>query len=657
MSAQAVLRTLWSEGVRVMTRSDGTLALTPTDRVTPDILRPTPRDGRRHHFGNHLAAWLANNGVAESSTAEVIQRVAETGGDANLKDRLKGVKDTYAKLRAGKRPLGWAGLKQVLTPEQLAALDKVLKPVIRTHQAQQAQSEETTKAVLALRLTDIGNGQRLAERIQSRMRYCRKVARWYVYTDGRWDEDHRGRVMAEAKASALSMNNLLESIEDDKERDLVRKHAARSESERSLKAAIGLAESEPGIPIQIEEFDQNLWDLNVLNGTVDLKTGNLRKHDPNDLTTKQAPVTYDRNAKCPRFEAFLTEIFAGDEELIWYVQKSLGHAITGDTSERAVFIAYGAGRNGKSTLSNTVKAILGDYALRTPTETLMARKGDTGVPNDVARLKGARFVTASETEEGRRLAVAKIKDFSGNEEISARYMRGEWFEFRPHFKLWLSTNHKPVIPGHDRAAWDRIKLIPFTVQIDPEKQDKHLEDRLFEEAPGILQWLIRGCLGWQREGLGAPKAVQDATNEYRDEMDQLGRFIADCCLINHKASAATASLYSAYTIWCETNREHAVPNHTFGRRLGDRGFKNEQVGKNRTRTWMGIGLLTTNPDDPTDRERSGNDQSERQRTAKNGDSDINEETHKHRGDYQDQPFTTVHRSPDEDFVDEVLFDA
>ncbi len=240
---------------------------------------------------------------------------------------------------------------------------------------------------------------------------------------------------------------------------------------------------------------------------------------------------------------------------------------------------------------------MGDYALRTPTDTLLARR-DAGIPNNIAALKGARFVSASEADEGRRLAEATIKDLTGGDTISARFMRGEWFDFLPEFKLWLGTNHKPVIRGTDRAIWDRIRLIPFAVRIPDEEQDKHLRTKLLAEAPGILAWAVEGCLAWQRDGLGEPREVRDATAGYRAEMDVLAGFLEDRCVVKEAARVSAKDLYASYVGWCDETGEKPMTQKAMGQRLGERGFDSARVGKDRARYWLGLGLRGGDNDDP-----------------------------------------------------------
>jgi putative DNA primase/helicase len=254
-----------------------------------------------------------------------------------------------------------------------------------------------------------------------------------------------------------------------------------------------------------------------------------------------------------------------------------------------MFIHHGPGANGKSTFQEAVSAALGDYAMRTPTETLLVKRAG-GVPNDVARLKGARFVTASETEEGRRLAESLVKDLTGQDTISARFMWAEWFDFKPTHALHLSTNHKPEIRGTDAAIWRRIRLIPWAVTIPTAEQDKKLPEKLRGELPGVLAWIVRGCSEWLREGLKAPEEVRQATRAYRAEMDVLAAFLADCCQRGEDEEAFAGELWGAWKRWCEETGEQVGTQKRFGGQLAERGFLNHRDSRTGRKVWSGVSL-------------------------------------------------------------------
>ncbi len=437
-------------------------------------------------------------------------------------------------------------------------------------------------------LTDLGNARRFVTMHRGNVRFCYPWGRWFVWTSTHWAVDDTGEIYRCAKETVRGIYREADQCEDESRRPALAKHAAKCESEGKLNAMLAMAQSEPGIPVLPDDLDRDPWLLNVLNGTLDLRTGQLRPHRREDLITKCIPVPYDPQAQCPRWCAFLDRIFEAKQELIAYVQRAIGYSLTGDTSEHCIFMLHGPGENGKSTQLQTLLGLLDAYAKKTPTETLMVRRGES-IPNDVARLRGARLVVAVEAEAGRRLAEAMVKEVTGGDTIAARFMRQEWFEFVPQFKIWLATNHKPRIIGTDRAIWRRIRLIPFTVIIPKAEQDRQLGEKLQEEWPGILAWAVRGCLDWLAHGLGEPKEVTRATEEYRAEQDVLGAFLEECCYQKTEAVALAKDLYAAYRRWCESNGERYTSQQDFGRRLGERQFTPGK-GTANVSVWRGIGL-------------------------------------------------------------------
>jgi len=439
-------------------------------------------------------------------------------------------------------------------------------------------------------LTDLANARRFAREHRCDLRYITKSRQWLVWDGHRWRPDDTGEVQRRAKATVQGLFRDAAAIPDSDQRKKRIGLAIPAQAAPRISGMIELAKSETGIAIIQDQLDSDPWLLNVENGTLDLRTGTLRQHRREDLITKLAPVTYDAKARCPQWEAFLEKIMAGDKDRIRYVQKALGYALSGDTREQCFFILHGTGANGKSTLTTVVGKLAGGYSQHTPTETLLVKRSDT-IPNDVARLHGARLVTAAEAECNRSLAEALVKQLTGGDKIAARFLHGEFFEFTPSFKLFLAVNHKPVIKGTDPAIWRRVRLIPFDVTIPQDEQDRTLPEKLEAERPGILRWLVEGCLAWQREGLTPPEAVTAATADYRDEMDTVGAFLDECCICDLEAQSSSKSLFDAYEKWCEKHGESPMSKTDFGARLSEKGFK---PGRTKgVRYWCGLRLKVT----------------------------------------------------------------
>lgn len=434
-------------------------------------------------------------------------------------------------------------------------------------------------------LTDVGNAARFVHRWGDDVRYVPNWG-WVRWDEICWRRDETAMVMEFAKETARSILDEAKGARDEDERKALAKHAIKSEAAPRLKAMVDLAASDPAVVARVTEFDANPFLLNVENGTVNLRTGQLVRHSRSDLLTKAVPVSYDPEAECPRFIAFVKRILV-DDDLISFLQRAVGYSLTGSTIEQVIFFLWGLGANGKSTLLEILRTLLGDYGLAAPVETFVLKRDGT-IPNDLARLHGARFVTAVETAVKHQLAESLIKAITGNDTITARYLYSEYFEFRPSFKVWLATNHKPRIRGTDHAIWRRIRLIPFTVQIPDTEQDRRLLDKLKAELPGILRWAVKGCLAWQSEGLGMPKAVSTATEEYRAEEDPLADFVGECCVVNPEAWAETRALYGAYTKWCEQAGEKALDLREFGSAMTNKGFIHKKAGGRNRR--LGIGL-------------------------------------------------------------------
>ncbi len=440
------------------------------------------------------------------------------------------------------------------------------------------------------KLTDMGNARRLVNLHGHDLRYIPEFRKWLVWNGGRWLMDEDGEIMRRAKNTASSIYTEAKNASEASEKDMADKlatHASKTQSGSALKAMIELAKSEPGIPVRTTELDPDSHLLGVTNGVIDLRTGALCEARREDYITKQACVAYEPEAQAPLFIAFLQRIMGGNQALVDFIQRAIGYSLTGDTGEQCLFFLHGSGANGKSTLLNAIKELLGDYAMQCPAETLMVKQGGGSVPNDIARLRGARFVATSETEDGRRFAESMIKQLTGGDVIAARFLFAEYFEFIPNFKIWMGTNHKPVIRGDDFAIWRRIRLVPFTVTIPPEERDKNLPDKLRAEYPGILAWAVQGCIAWQTQGLNPPPEVIAATEEYKSEMDLIGLWIGECCAVTPRAVGSASGLYRSYKDWVEENGGYPVSGTKFGLKLGARGFTKEKSG---TVIYRGIGL-------------------------------------------------------------------
>lgn len=330
-------------------------------------------------------------------------------------------------------------------------------------------------------------------------------------------------------------------------------------------------------------FDANPWLLNCSNGTVDLQTGLLQPHSKADLISKTTRLDFIPQSKCPTWERFIKEIFQDDEELIGFVKKAIGYSLTGDTREECIFLCHGNGANGKSKMLGAIRQALGDYSRNAAVKTFMAKGQDPNANNDLAMLASRRFVTTIETNEGQRLDEALVKQASGGDPITARFLFSEYFEFIPAFKLWFGVNHEPEIRGTDDGIWRRILKIPFAVKfwdendprapIDGPFKDEDLKHKLAAEVEGILAWAVQGCLQWRAEGLPKPNAVITATQDYRDDQDVLGHFVDRRCEMGDGLQVKTSDLYRDYLDDAQTNGvKFPLSLNAFGRKLTSRGF-------------------------------------------------------------------------------------
>lgn len=427
------------------------------------------------------------------------------------------------------------------------------------------------------------------------VRYCYVWDKWLIWTGRRWRIDYTGEVHRKAKGVIKSLLKEASETDDDKTRKLLASYAHKADTRSKYNAIIELSKCE--IPILPEDMDSDPMLFNCINGTIDLRTGELREHRRGDYITKIAPFEYDTNAKASRWERFLKEIFNGNEGIIEFLQRAVGYAMTAEIREQVLLILYGTGANGKTTFLETLLNIFGDYGKPAEQDLLIVKRHEQH-PTGIADLMGARFVSAMEIGEGKRLNEALVKRLTGKDRLKARFMRQDFFEFEPTHKIFMAVNHKPHIRGTDTGIWRRIRLIPFSVEIPEHKQDKQLQEKLLTEASGILAWAVQGCLAWQEHGLGMTTEIQNATDEYRTEMDTISAFIAECCIEGDHYKAKASELYQCYREWCDKNGERYVSQRDMAAYLTDKGYFRKRLMNGYH--WFGLGILER----PSDNEPS-----------------------------------------------------
>jgi putative DNA primase/helicase len=448
---------------------------------------------------------------------------------------------------------------------------------------EEESKESETKEKPFFRLTELGNAERIAHYHGKNLKYCNEYE-WLIWNGKRWEFDSKREIEQIAAKTFRELYN-----GNDAEKGWAKRCEKRSIRMNSI------LDTRPLVSVKKTDFDSHEYLFNCGNGVIDLKTGELHPHNRDYLFTKISNIEYDDKAECPNWKRFLESIFKNDDgttnqEIIDFLQKAIGYTLTGDISEQVMFFLYGTGRNGKSTFINTIQSLLGDYGRQTNSDTFIKKKNDNSVNNDIARLDGSRFVSAVESEEGQQLSESLVKQITGGEKISARFLRQEFFEFTPEFKVFFTTNHKPIVKGTDEGIWRRIRLVPFTVTIPKEQIDKELPKKLEKEMPGILRWAVEGGLKWQREGLGEPSMIRSATESYREEMDILGPFLNEVCTIDPIQKVEAKTLFDEYKKWCyEYDEAFPLKNRAFYRAIETRGFKKQNGAKNKV-FFYGIGL-------------------------------------------------------------------
>lgn len=434
------------------------------------------------------------------------------------------------------------------------------------------------------RLTELGNAERFADQHGEMCRFVTAWNKWLLYDGKRWQvgADERVRRLAQDTAKSLYLDAA--KAQDQDVAAKLAKWAGTSCKSSSITAM--LKEASALLAIEPEKLDSDPWLFNSNNCTINLKTGFVQKHNKDDFITKIILIDFLQEATAPIFKNVLNACL--DADVVEFVQQYFGYCITGSQKEQCLSIWHGTGQNGKSTILNIVSTAFGDYAQTTRPETLMVKYNNQNT-SDLAKLKGARLVIAAEGEDGNRLAESAIKQMTGGEKIQARALYADWFEYVPEFKIVLCTNHKPVIRGTDYAIWRRIRLIPFSVTIPESEQDKDLPEKLQNELPGILKWIVEGAAKWLSYGLQTPEKVKMATQNYQTEQNVIRNFLDCQCLERPDVSANATDLFQEFEKWRVEEGHRKITQTKFGRMLSELGFEKSRNSVGRM-IYPGIGL-------------------------------------------------------------------
>jgi len=473
------------------------------------------------------------------------RRGTQTYGERTIAAAIAGCRETYRPSARRTPPPG-----ATVSSETRSKWDPVLAP--------------TTDP-----LTEAGAAERFARLHGDAVRFDHRRQRWLLWQGHRWTPDADAAVLRVVLDFARTWQREAIEIADSALREDSVKFAIKLERRDTMNNVLAIAKALKPIADAGDQWDRDPYLLGVLNGVVDLRTGALRPGRPDDGITLQTTAPYDADAPCARWEQFISEIFDGNAELTTFIQRAIGYSLTGITTEQVLFLLYGTGSNGKGTLTNTLKRVLGDYAWNMPFATI-EMKDRSAIPNDLAALMNRRFVTASETNDGCRLNEARVKALTGCDPVTARFLHGEFFTFEPLAKFWLSVNHKPIVRDDSYGFWRRIRLIPFTQRFDV---DPMLADQLQAEATGILAWCVRGALAWQQDGLQAPDTVLEATKEYEQDSDPLAGFLAEACDLSPRNEVGAKELFEHYRKWADGHgfgdRER-LSQTMFGRKISER---------------------------------------------------------------------------------------
>jgi P4 family phage/plasmid primase-like protien len=580
------------------------------------LTRHWPAKGSRHNAFLALAGVLARSewSLDDAKTFHRVIYRCLWPSNPELDAADSEVQSTFEKYSAGGAVTGIPTLVEIIDK-------KVIDTALRWLGIERARGRD-------YHWSDTGNADRLADLYGHELVYCTERKSYYVWTGRQWQSDEFVEVEKRAERTMLEAFGEAKHISDPLKRKAFLKFVDSSLSRAALANMMHLAKKKVR-QVSANDFDRDPWTLNVENGTVDLRTGALRPHRPEELLSKRIRIRYDPQAECPQFMAFLYRIMGSHpdasegendraEQLVSYLQKVFGCAATGKP-EKLLFVLYGEGNNGKTTLLEVIRDALGDkeYAGQVQVDSLMIRPreamSNNAVNTDLADLQGCRFVSSSEVEQGQRLSLSRVKYLTGLGQIKARRLRENMITFHPTYKLFLDCNHRPVITDPNDAIWNRVKCIPFKIQIPDAEIDKNLPAKLRTELAGILRWIVEGAVLYGSEGLGDPPDVAAATEQYRQESDKLREFFEDRCVLASNGDPASwkkdgcwvpvSELYPAYKSWAEaTGNKYPLSKGSFDERLQKLGRRRQQVrpdGRRDTkqiRVWLGIRFRTGDDD-------------------------------------------------------------
>lgn len=491
-------------------------------------------------------------------------------------------------LQGGKDATDWINLGHTGAELlQLASLCPDYQPPLPEN-----ASPEATESPLDDTLHDVGNAKRLIAKYGHKIRYNYERKKWLIYNGKYWAWDEGGEIVNLARNTSKSIYHEAAEAPNTTKAEALADHAKASQSNSRINAMVSLAQSD--VSVTIADLNSNPYLLNVNNGTINLKTGELQPHNPDDLITQFIPIDYIPDAKGARFETFLNEVFEANQDLIGYVQRALGYSLTGDQSEQALFFNKGAGFNGKSTLYGIVGDILADYADEIDPLAFMVDKNAHVGPNEsLANLYGKRFVTSVEVKAAMRLNVALVKRMTGGEMIRCERKFEHGFNFKPTHKLFILGNAEPRIDDNTNSIWYRLKYINFAVTFPEEKRDRKLREYIVKnESPAVLAWMVAGCLDWLKDGLREPQSIKEAVSAYRDSQDILHEFFFEKCVVGISENDLVSDVYKSYGEWeNENGNKKPLGKKAFGDLLKERGYFTQPGHGNKT-YWHGFRLKT-----------------------------------------------------------------